>query len=74
MTLLYAQVDLVEGRLPEPLVGAAARLTERAFVVLTLTSEDNTVGLGEASPLSGYSPDSIDDAAEELHDLVDAPI
>lgn len=74
MSLLHARVDVIEGRLPGALVGAATGLTERAFVVLTLTSEDNTEGVGEASPLPGYSPDSIDDAAAELHDLIEAPI
>ncbi len=74
MTRLHARVDVIKGRLPKALVGAAAGLAERSFVVLTLTSEDETAGVGEASPLPGYSPESIDDAAEELHDLIDAPI
>ena len=74
MTLLHAQLDLIEGRLPRGLVGAAAGLAERTFAVLTLSSEDGTTGVGEASPLPGYSPDSIDDADEELQDLIDAPI
>lgn len=74
MTALHAQVDVIEGRLPGALVGAAAGLSKRAFVVLTLTSEDETVGVGEASPLPGYSPESIDEAAQELRDLIDAPI
>jgi len=74
VTLLHARVDVIEGRLPDPLVGAAAGLSERRFAVLTLTSEDGSIGVGEASPLPGYSPDSIDDAAEELQALVDEPI
>lgn len=74
MTLLHAQLDLIEGQLPKGLVGAAAGLAERTFAVLTLSSEDGTTGVGEASPLPGYSPDSIEDAAEELQHLIDEPI
>lgn len=74
MTLLHARVDVIEGRLSEPLVGAATDLPDRSFAVLTLTSEDGSMGVGEASPLPGYSPDSIDDAGEELRALVDDPI
>jgi o-succinylbenzoate synthase len=74
VTALHARVDVIEGRLPEALVGAAAGLSKRAFAVLTLTSEDDTVGVGEAAPLPGYSPESIEDAAEELRVLIDAPI
>jgi len=74
VTLLHARVDVIEGRLPKALVGAPAGLGERAFVVLTLTSEDETAGVGEASPLPGYSPDSIENAAGELNDLIAAPI
>ena len=74
MSLLHARVDIIEGRLPGALVGAAVGHSERTFAVLTLTSENKTVGLGEASPLPGYSPESIEDVAQELHDLIDAPI
>ncbi len=74
MTALHAQVDVIEGRLPGALVGAAADVSKRAFVVLTLTSEDETVGVGEAAPLPGVSPESIEEAAQELRDLIDAPI
>lgn len=74
MTLLHARVDVIEGQLPKPLVGAVAGLSERSFAVLTLVGEDEAIGVGEASPLPGYSPDSIDDAAEELQALVEEPI
>ena len=74
MTLLHAQVDVIEGSLPGVLVGAATGLSERTFAVLTLTDDNGIAGIGEASPLPGYSPDSIDDAAEELQDLIAHPI
>ena len=74
MTELHARVDVLEGELPASLAGAATGLARRAFAVLTLTRGDGTAGVGEASPLPGYSPDSLEDAADELHALVDRPL
>lgn len=74
MTELHARIELLEGDLPAPLVGAAGGLTRRAFGVLTLMRGDGTTGVGEASPLPSYSPDSIDEAAEELHRMADQPV
>lgn len=74
MTELHARVDVLEGDLPQSLAGAASALSKRAFSVLTLTRGDGTRGLGEASPLPGYCPESLDDATEELRVLVDAPL
>jgi L-alanine-DL-glutamate epimerase-like enolase superfamily enzyme len=74
VTELHAQIDLLEGELPESLVGAAAVLSKRAFAVLQLERGDGTTGLGEASPLPGYSPDSMADVSEELQRLAEAPL
>lgn len=74
MTDLHARIDLLEGELSDPLVGAAAGLSKRAFAILQLTRADGTRGLGEASPLPGYSPDSIEDAVRELRDLTRGPV
>ena len=74
MSELHARVDLLEGELPAPLVGGGAGLARRAFGVLTLMRGDGNEGLGEASPLPGYSPDSMDDAIEELQRLANAPL
>lgn len=74
MTELHAQLDLLEGELPGALVGAASGLTKRAFAVLRLMRGDGTSGLGEASPLPGYSPDSIGAAADELQRLAAQPL
>jgi o-succinylbenzoate synthase len=74
VTELHAGVDLLEGELPESLVGAAAGLSKRAFAVLRLIRSDGTQGLGEASPLPGYSPDTMGEVADELQRLADAPI
>lgn len=74
MTDLHAQIDVLEGELSEPLVGGAAGLCERTFAVLRLMRNDGTTGLGEASPLPGYSPDSIEEVSEELQRLAHEPI
>lgn len=74
MTELHAQIDLLEGELPSSLVGAAAAVSKRAFAVLQLERSDGTSGLGEASPLPGYSPDSMTEVADELQGLAEAPL
>ena len=74
MTELHAKVDVVEGALPSALVGGGAGIDRRSFAVLTLMRDDGTLGLGEASPLPGYSPDDMWDVAEALHALVATPI
>ena len=74
MTLLDARVDVLERRLPRSLVGAGAPLGRRAFGVLTLRDRNGVVGLGEASPLPGYSPDSIEEAVAALRQLGEAPL
>ncbi len=74
MIELHAQIDLVEGTLAAPLSANLEERSKRAFVLLTLMRNDGTVGVGEASPLPGYSPDRMDDVLPELRALADAPI
>jgi len=74
MTVLHARLDLLEGALPGALVGAASGVSKRAFTVLSLMRSDGTTGVGEASPLPGYSPDSIDEVVEQLQRLTDGPV
>lgn len=74
MTSLHAQLDVLEGELTESLAGAAAGHAKRAFAVLRLTRNDGTTGRGEASPLPGYSPDSMAEVSDELQRLVEAPL
>ena len=74
MTELHAEIDVLEGELPEPLIGGAAGVSKRTFAVLRLTRGDGTTGLGEASPLPGYSPDSMVEVSDELQRLADAPV
>lgn len=74
MTDLHAQIDLLEGELSDALVGGAEGISKRSFAVLRLMRGDGTTGLGEASPLPGYSPDSIAEVADELQPLADEPV
>lgn len=74
MTELHAQLDLLEGELAESLAGAADGLVKRSFAVLRLMRGDGTSGLGEASPLPGYSPDSMTQVSDELQRLTEAPV
>jgi L-alanine-DL-glutamate epimerase-like enolase superfamily enzyme len=74
VTDLHAHIDVLEGELSDALVGGAEALCKRTFAVLRLMRSDGTSGLGEASPLPGYSPDSIADVAEELQRLADDPV
>lgn len=74
MTELYAKVDVLEGELLRSLVGRGSGLSRRTFSVLTLTRDDGTSGVGEASPLPGTSRDDICAVAEALHGLVEAPL
>ncbi|MEM9596907.1 MAG: enolase C-terminal domain-like protein [Acidobacteriota bacterium] len=45
---------------------ARRRWTERRGGLLRLTARDGTFGWGEASPLPGYSPDDLEEAAAAL--------
>jgi L-alanine-DL-glutamate epimerase-like enolase superfamily enzyme len=74
VTELHAQIDVLEGDLSDSLVGPAAGLRKRAFAVLRLMRADGTTGLGEASPLPGYSTESIEDVGNELRRLVEGPV
>jgi L-alanine-DL-glutamate epimerase-like enolase superfamily enzyme len=74
VTELHARIDLLEGKLSAPLAGAATGLARRSFAVLTLMRGDGTTGLGEASPLPGYSPDAIDTVLQELRRLTSGPV
>lgn len=74
MTDLHARVDRLEAELSEPMVGAGAGMSKRGFAVLQLTRGDGTSGLGEASPLPGYSPDSIEEVTEELRRLTECAV
>lgn len=57
--------------LPEPFGGGGAgRWTDRRGLLLRLESDEGFVGQGEAAPLPGYSPDTLDGARASLEALV----
>lgn len=68
MTALTLHVARVDGTV-EPLAGAVAGMVARSGLLLTVTDADGCCGQGEASPLPGYSPDTIEQCGAELAGL-----
>jgi o-succinylbenzoate synthase len=52
--------------LSEPVKLKAATLHRREGALIRLTADDGSVGWGEAAPLSGFSPESLEDTIEQL--------
>ncbi len=55
--------------LPAPARNARAQWTERASIILRLRDDEGHTGVGEASPLPGYSRDTLDRARATLRAL-----
>ncbi|HKO52715.1 MAG TPA: o-succinylbenzoate synthase [Polyangiaceae bacterium] len=55
--------------LPRPAQNARSKWSERSACVLTLKSDQGLHGQGEAAPLPGFSPDSLDACREALSAL-----
>ena len=66
MRIVSSRVTRVGGTAASPVGIASAPHSQREGLVLVLTSDTGREGTGEASPLPGYSPDTIDDAAAAL--------
>ena len=49
-----------------PLAGAAAGQNQRAGLLLRIRADDGIAGVGEASPLPNYSPDTLDECVRQL--------
>ena len=60
----------VGGKLASSTANAHRRWDERHSLLLELRDEDGVYGRGEASPLPGFSDDSLDDCYTELHDIL----
>ena len=59
----------VSGELELPVGSSARPERRRAGLILKLTDTDGNVGLGEASPLPGFSPDSLESSRAALERL-----
>ncbi len=55
--------------LSEPLTLGGATLHHREGLLLELAGEGGAVGWGEASPLPGFSRESLEEATEQVRDL-----
>ncbi len=55
--------------LSEPLTLKDATLHRRGGALIRLTADDGPEGWGEAAPLPGFSPESLDDATEQLRTI-----
>lgn len=53
----------------DPVALKNVTLGNREGVLIRLTAEDGSVGWGEAAPLPGFSPETLEDATAQLHDL-----
>lgn len=70
MRLTSASVRRVGGALSTPVGPAARAVPAREGVLLTLRDDLGNVGLGEASPLPGFSPDTV----HGVHAALDAAL
>lgn len=66
MIVSVVALETVRGPLARPAANARARWTDRGGVLLVLASEDGHLGQGEASPLPGLSPETLDEAWRAL--------
>ena len=69
MKIVTTEVVAMGGRLPRPVGNVRASWRRRDGLLLRLTDEAGRVGQGEASPLPGYSPDSLAECRDALATL-----
>ena len=69
MRIVASRVARIGGESSCAVGAARAMVTARHGLRLTLTGDNGLEGIGEASPLPGYSPDSPDDAGAALHEI-----
>ncbi len=66
MLVRLERLDEFARTLAAPFANARSSWAERKGLLIGLRGEDGRVGLGEASPLPGYSPDSLAEARAAL--------
>lgn len=69
MTLVTATVTVNEGASERPMGAVRARVSTRRGALLMLVDGDGRRGLGEASPLPGYSRETLDEVLASLTDV-----
>lgn len=69
MKLRDISVREISGQLPRPVGNPRAPEHHRTGLLVRITDADGNIGLGEASPLPGFSPDSIEQCRAALRDL-----
>ena len=64
-------LDLYRYKLPfsEPVTLKKSSLQYREGVLIRLTAQDGSVGWGEAAPLPGFSPETLEYATEQLREV-----
>ncbi len=70
--MLLESATIYRFRLPfwQPLILKDHRLETRQGLILRLKTGNGQLGLGECSPLPGFSPESLDDAQWQLEDVL----
>jgi o-succinylbenzoate synthase len=68
--IVEAKVGIIGGPLRRSVGNAHRRWTERKSVLIVLRDEEGRIGLGEAAPLPGYSPDTLEECHAALSRVV----
>lgn len=73
MTTLKLSIERRSWKLPRPAWNALSSWSEREGLLLRIEDGEGRTGIGEASPLPGYSPDSVDRCEETLRAAAASP-
>ena len=71
MRIAEARVERRLLRYHSPITTAHGSVADRWTVLLTLVDEDGHVGVGEAAPLAGFTPDTVDEAETAIRGWVE---
>ncbi len=69
MTPLRIKIQERSFRLMKPIFTAVGTIQDRQVLELRLEHSSGAYGLGEASPLPGFSVDDYEECKEQLHEL-----
>ena len=69
MGIVEVKVGVIRAELPRSVGTARAHWEDRAGVLIILRDEEGRIGLGEASPLPGYSPDTLEQCEAALRSV-----